>query len=72
MLQPFKPCSMLANHLDNVVGNNDDGSGNLQLCKAKAYNTYNELKKAIPELNSAPYVLKAAGPLGEYVHVKFE
>lgn len=57
---------------DLVVGNNDDGSGNLQLCKAKAYNTYNELKKAIPELNSAPYVLKAAGPLGEYVHVKFE
>jgi len=57
---------------DKVVGNNDDGTGNLQLCKAKAYNTYNELKKAIPELNSAPFILKAAGPLGEYVHIKFE
>jgi hypothetical protein len=57
---------------DLVVGNNDDGTGNLQLCKAKAHNTYNELKNAIPELNSAPYVLKAAGPLGEYVHIKFE
>jgi hypothetical protein len=55
-----------------VVGNNDDGTGNLQLCKAKAHNTYNELKKAIPELVSAPFVLKAAGPLGEYVHIKFE
>lgn len=57
---------------DKVVGNNDDGTGNLQLCKAKAFNTYNELKKAIPELNSAPFILKAAGPLGEYVHIKFE
>jgi hypothetical protein len=57
---------------DMVVGNNDDGTGNLQLCKAKAHNTYNELKKAIPELVSAPFVLKAAGPLGEYVHIKFE
>jgi len=57
---------------DKVIGNYDDGSGNLRLCKAKAFNTYNELKKAIPELNSAPFILKAAGPLGEYVHVKFE
>lgn len=57
---------------DMVIGNNDDGTGNLQLCKAKAFNTYNELKNAIPELASAPYILKAAGPLGEYVHLKFE
>jgi hypothetical protein len=57
---------------DMVIGNNDDGTGNLQLCKAKAVNTYNELKNAIPELASAPYILKAAGPLGEYVHIKFE
>lgn len=57
---------------DKVIGNYDDGTGNLQLCKAKAYNTYEHLKKAIPELNSAPFVLKAAGPLGEYVHIKFE
>jgi len=64
--------SDVTDYNDLVVGSNDDGTGNLQLCKAKAYRTYNELKRAIPELNSAPYVLKAAGPLGEYVHVKFE
>lgn len=57
---------------DIVVGNNDDGTGNLQLCKHKAMNTYNSLKKAIPELASAPYVLKASGPIGEFVHIKFE
>jgi hypothetical protein len=57
---------------DKAVGNYDDGTGNLQLTKAKAYNTYNELIKTLPELKSAPYVLKAAGPLGEYVHLKFE
>jgi hypothetical protein len=57
---------------DTVYGNNDDGTGNLQLCKHKAYNTYNALKKVIPELANAPYILKAAGPMGEYVHVKFE
>lgn len=57
---------------DIVVGNNDDGTGNLQLCKHKAINTYNSLKKAIPELASAPYVLKASGPIGEFVHIKFE
>ena len=64
--------SDVTDYNDLVIGNNDDGTGNLQLCKAKAHKTYNELKNAIPELNSAPYVLKAAGPLGEYVHVKFE
>jgi hypothetical protein len=57
---------------DLVYGNNDDGTGNLQLCKSKAYNTYNILKRSIPELASAPYILKAAGPMGEYVHIKFE
>jgi len=57
---------------DAVMGNNDDGTGNLQLCKHKAMNTYNALKRAIPELASAPYVLKASGPVGEYVHIKFE
>lgn len=57
---------------DIVMGNNDDGTGNLQLCKHKAMNTYNALKNAIPELASAPYVLKASGPVGEYVHIKFE
>lgn len=55
-----------------VMGNNDDGTGNLQLCKHKAINTYRALKSAIPELASAPYVLKASGPVGEYVHIKFE
>jgi hypothetical protein len=55
-----------------VMGNNDDGTGNLQLCKHKAMNTYKALTSAIPELASAPYVLKAAGPVGEYVHIKFE
>ncbi len=55
-----------------VMGNNDDGTGNLQLCKHKAINTYRSLKSAIPELASAPYVLKASGPVGEYVHIKFE
>jgi len=54
------------------MGNNDDGTGNLQLCKHKAINTYRSLKSAIPELASAPYVLKASGPVGEYVHIKFE
>lgn len=57
---------------DIVIGNNDDGTGNLQLCKHKAVNTYNALKRAIPEIASAPYVLKASGPVGEYVHIKFE
>jgi len=57
---------------DVVMGNNDDGTGNLQLCKHKAINTYNSLKRAIPELASAPYVLKASGPIGEFVHIKFE
>jgi len=57
---------------DMVYGNEDDGTGNLQLCKSKAVNTYNILKKSIPELASAPYILKAAGPKGEYVHIKFE
>jgi len=57
---------------DTVIGNNDDGTGNLQLCKHKAINTYNALKGAIPELASAPYVLKASGPIGEFVHIKFE
>jgi hypothetical protein len=57
---------------DVVMGNNDDGTGNLQLCKHKAMNTYKALKRAIPELASAPYVLKASGPVGEYVHIKFE
>ena len=57
---------------DVVMGNNDDGTGNLQLCKHKAINTYNSLKGAIPELASAPYVLKASGPIGEFVHIKFE
>ena len=55
-----------------VMGNNDDGTGNLQLCKHKAINTYRALKSAVPELASAPYVLKASGPVGEYVHIKFE
>jgi hypothetical protein len=57
---------------DVVMGNYDDGTGNLQLCKHKAINTYNTLKRAIPELANAPYILKAAGPVGEYVHIKFE
>ena len=58
---------------DSVVnGNNDDKTGNLQLTKAKAFNTYSHLIKNIPELKSAPYVLKADGPSGEYVHVRFE
>lgn len=57
---------------DVVMGNYDDGTGNLQLCKHKAINTYNKLKNAIPELASAPFVLKAAGPVGEFVHIKFE
>lgn len=58
---------------DTVVnGNNDDNTGNLQLTKAKSFNTYSHLKKHIPELTSAPYVLKANGPSGEYVHVRFE
>lgn len=57
---------------DIVVGNNDDNTGNLQLCKHKAINTYNSLKSAVPELASAPYVLKASGPVGEFVHIKFE
>jgi len=57
---------------DTVMGNNDDGTGNLQLCKHKAMNTYHALKNAIPELASAPYVLKASGPIGEFVHIKFE
>jgi hypothetical protein len=57
---------------DVVMGNNDDETGNLQLCKHKAINTYNALKGAIPELASAPYVLKASGPIGEFVHIKFE
>lgn len=57
---------------DIVMGNNDDGTGNLQLCKAKAAKTYEALTSAIPELASAPYVLKASGPVGEYVHIKFE
>jgi hypothetical protein len=64
--------SDIVDYDEKVIGNHDDGTGNLQLCKAKAYNTYNELKKAIPELTSAPFILKAAGPIGEYVHVKFE
>jgi len=58
---------------DNVVvGNNDDGTGNLRLTKAKAFNTYSHIKKLIPELASVPYILKADGHSGEYVHVKFE
>jgi hypothetical protein len=57
---------------DVVMGNNDDGTGNLQLCKHKAIKTYEALKQSIPELASAPYVLKASGPVGEYVHIKFE
>lgn len=62
----------LTEYDDVVLGNHDDGTGNLQLCKHKAMNTYNALTKAIPELASAPYVLKAAGPVGEFVHIKFE
>lgn len=64
--------SEFMDHDDKVIGNYDDGTGNLQLCKAKAFNTYNELKRLVPELQSAPYILKAAGPVGEYVHIKFE
>lgn len=61
------------NEYDDVVrGNNDDGTGNLQLCKHKAVKTYEHLKRAIPELASAPYILKASGPIGEFVHIKFE
>jgi hypothetical protein len=62
----------LTEYDDVVMGNNDDGTGNLQLCKHKAMNTYKALTKAIPELSSAPYVLKASGPVGEFVHIKFE
>lgn len=62
----------LTEYDDVVFGNNDDGTGNLQLCKHKAMNTYRALTKNIPELASAPYVLKAAGPVGEFVHIKFE
>lgn len=59
-------------HDSIVVGNKDDGTGNLQLTKAKAFNTYEELKNIIPQLKGVPYVLKAEGAMGEYVHVKFE
>jgi len=62
----------LTEYDDRVHGNNDDGTGNLQLCKHKAINTYKSLIKSVPELSSAPFILKASGPIGEFVHIKFE
>ena len=57
---------------DEVMGNNDDKTGNLQLSKARAKETYNSLMEALPELKSTPYIIKGSGNNGNYVHIKFE
>lgn len=57
---------------DEVFGNNDDRTGNLQLSKARARHTYNDLVGVMPQLKSTPYILKGLGNKGNYVHIKFE
>lgn len=57
---------------DDVFGNNDDRTGNLQLSKARAKDTYGCLMDVIPQLKSAPYIIKGSGNKGNYVHIKFE
>ncbi len=57
---------------DDVFGNNDDRTGNLQLSKARAKETYNCLMDTLPQLKSAPYIIKGSGNKGNYVHIKFE
>jgi len=57
---------------DDVFGNNDDRTGNLQLSKARAKETYNCLMDTLPQLKSAPYIIKGSGHKGNYVHIKFE
>ena len=57
---------------DDVLGNNDDSTCNLQLSKARAKETYNCLMDTLPQLKSAPYIIKGSGNKGNYVHIKFE
>ena len=50
---------------DNAVkGDNDDGTGNLQLTKARAFNLYKELLNLFPQLEGIPYKLEALGSTG--------
>jgi hypothetical protein len=55
-----------------VMGGYDDNSGNTQLSKKRAIETYNSLIRDIDKLKSIPYVLKIADEPGGYVHIKFE
>ena len=57
---------------DDVFGNDDDRTGNLQLSKARAKETDNCLMDTLPQLKSAPYIIKGSGNKGNYVHIKFE
>lgn len=48
----------------SAKGNNDDGTGNLQLTKARAFNLYKQLLNMFPQLEGIPYSLEALGAIG--------
>lgn len=53
------------NYDNQVKGNNDDKTGNLQLTKARAYNLYLKLLELIPELKNIPIELEGLGSQGD-------
>lgn len=50
---------------NSAEGNNDDGTGNLQLTKARAYNLYAALIQMFPQLTNVPRELIALGSIGD-------
>lgn len=50
---------------NSATGDNDDGTGNLQLTKARAYNLYAALIQMFPQLTNVPRELIALGSIGD-------
>jgi hypothetical protein len=55
-----------------VISGYEDNTGNTQLSKKRAIETYNSLIRDIDKLKSVPYILKVADEPGGFVHIKFE
>lgn len=50
---------------NSATGNNNDGTGNLELTKARAYNLYAALIAMFPQLTNVPRELIALGSIGD-------